>query len=95
MQYNWEELVSEMASRTGRTKVHCDEAISDVSSMLSDLLSEGNNIYLKDFGKFEVVDCKKKIGRNPKTNEEIIIPERKKIKFVVSKNLKKKVEILS
>lgn len=36
---------------------------------------------ITDFGVFEIKTCASRNGVNPKTQEKIVIPERKKIKF--------------
>ena len=50
---------------------------------------KNNNLVLKNIGSFKLVNKKERLGRNPKTNEEYLISERKSIKFIVSKNLSK------
>jgi nucleoid DNA-binding protein len=44
----------------------------------TDYLAEGYRLEFRDFGVFEVIERKQKIGRNPKKpEEEIIIPSRR------------------
>ena len=50
-----------------------------------------NNFTLKNIGTFKIRYKKERIGRNPKTKESFIIKERKSISFVVSKNLRYKI----
>ena len=60
---------------------------------MSETLNEGNRLEFRDFGVFEVVERKQKIGRNPKNAAvPIVIPARKAIKFTPGKNMRKKIE---
>lgn len=52
----------------------------------TDYLAEGYRLEFRDFGVFEVVERKQKIGRNPKKpEEEIIIPPRRVAKWFPGK----------
>ena len=53
-------------------------------------LTDGRRIELRGFGTFFVKKIKEKFSaRNPKTGELIYIPEKNKVRFRASKNLKK------
>src|ERR1700691_5983962 len=59
----------------------------------TEYLAEGYRLEFRDFGVFEVVERKQKIGRNPKKPEEpIIIPARNAVKFTPGKRMRKLVE---
>lgn len=66
--------------------------VSAVINAISDLLLEADpeiRIELRDFGVFEVKKTKAKPkARNPKTNETVFIPSRRKTHFKPSKRLK-------
>lgn len=50
-------------------------------------LREGNKVTLVGLGTFRVTDCKARVGRNPKTNEPVDIPAKKKISFKGAKGV--------
>jgi len=50
-------------------------------------LRGGNNIEIRGFGSYKVATRKARIGRNPKNSEPIQIPEKKAIKWKMSKIL--------
>ena len=50
---------------------------------------KNNDLVLKNIGTFRLLKKNERIGRNPKTKEEFLISRRKSIKFIVSKNLSK------
>ncbi len=57
-------------------------------------LIKSNKIKISSFGTFKVINKKKRIGRNPKTKEEVIITPRKVVKFSSSLLVKKKLNSL-
>ena len=60
---------------------------------MTDSLSDGNRLEFRDFGVFEVVERKQKIGRNPKNaSVPIIIPARMAVKFTPGKKMRRLIE---
>ncbi len=76
--------------------VHPNEVRNIIQAFLdamTECLSKGDRLEFRDFGVFEIVKRKQKIGRNPKNaGVPIIIPERSAVKFTPGKNMKKIVE---
>lgn len=61
---------------------------------MTDTLSNGDRLEFRDFGVFEVVERKQKIGRNPKNaSVAIVIPARKAVKFTPGKKMRKLIEV--
>jgi len=60
---------------------------------MTECLKEGDRLEFRDFGVFEVVERKQKIGRNPKkADEPIVIPARNAVKFTPGKKMRKLIE---
>tara|TARA_B100001063_G_C16451007_1_gene398311 strand:+ start:243 stop:524 length:282 start_codon:yes stop_codon:yes gene_type:complete len=60
------------------------------SKSLLSALREGKSVEIRDFGRWHCKILKENFNaRNPATNELIYKPERVKVRFKVSKNLKK------
>ncbi len=60
---------------------------------MTDCLSQGERLEFRDFGVFEVVKRKQKIGRNPKNAAiPIVIPARPAVKFTPGKKMRKLIE---
>lgn len=60
---------------------------------MTDSLKDGERLEFRDFGVFEVVQRKQKIGRNPKkADEPIVIPARFAVKFTPGKKMRELVE---
>lgn len=76
--------------------VHPNDVRNVVQSFLdamSDCLAKGDRLEFRDFGVFEIVVRKQKIGRNPKNAAvPIVIPARAAVKFTPGKKLKKMIE---
>ena len=86
-------LINEIAHKLG---IHPNEVRLVLQSFLDGMthyLADGDRLEFRDFGVFEVVERKQKIGRNPKNaSVPIIIPERKAVKFTPGKKMKSQVE---
>lgn len=76
--------------------VHPNDVRNVIQSFLdamTDYLSKGDRLEFRDFGVFEIVERKQKIGRNPKNaSVPIVIPARLAVKFTPGKNMKKRIE---
>ena len=55
---------------------------------MSEALSRGENIEIRGFGTYKVAKRKARIGRNPRTGEQIQIAASQKVKFLPAKALK-------
>lgn len=76
--------------------VHPNDVRNVIQSFLdamTDYLAKGDRLEFRDFGVFEIVERKQKIGRNPKNAAvPIIIPARLAVKFTPGKKMKKLIE---
>ena len=70
------------------TKKEIGEFVDTTFDIIKQALKSGEKIKISGFGNFEVKNKKERIGRNPKTNEEIKIPPRKVVTFKTSQVLK-------
>ena len=52
---------------------------------IAESLRKGDNIEIRGFGVFKIITRKARIGRNPKNSESVQIPEKKAIKWKMSK----------
>ena len=67
--------------------------VSSVLEEISATLERGELVRLSTFGTFVVAQKGERLGRNPKTGEEVIIPPRRVLKFRPSGRLKEKVNV--
>ena len=73
----------------GLPKKDCIELVSDILDIIVEGLQNSGKVKIHNFGTFNVRIKKSRIGRNPKTKEEVMISERKVISFKASKNVLK------
>lgn len=85
------DLVDQVAERTGMTKKDSTRAVEALFDTIREELQNGGKVQLVGFGSFEVKQREARIGRNPKTMEEIKIPARRVPVFRPGKELKESV----
>ena len=64
-----------------------EKIISIILAGINDALNRGQNFEARGFGSFKLTARKARIGRNPKNSEPVQIPEKKAIKWKMSKIL--------
>ena len=88
---NKAELVSAVAEKTGMSKKDSEKAVNAAFDTITEALAAGDKVQLVGFGAFEVKERGARIGRNPKTKEEIENPASRVASFKVGKALKEAV----
>lgn len=89
---NKSELISEVASKCGITKVQAEKQVNEVFAIISAELEAGNDVSLFGFGNFKVKDRAARTGVNPATNQPMSIPATKAVTFKAAKVLKDAVD---
>ena len=85
---NKTELVAAIADKAEISKKDSEKALKAFEDAVMEELTNNGKVQLVGFGTFEVTERKPRVGRNPKTNEEIQIPGGKAPKFKAGKALK-------
>ncbi|MEM8636134.1 MAG: HU family DNA-binding protein [Pseudomonadota bacterium] len=85
---NKNELIAEVAAKTGMTKAVAGEAVDATFDAISTSLKEGAEVKILGFGNFSVSERAATTGRNPRTGETIQIAASKSPKFKAGKGLK-------
>lgn len=70
------------------SKNDVNNVVSSVFNLIEGYLQNGEDVTIQSFGKWSVVTKKARKGRNPKTGAELMIPEKKSVKFAVSSKIK-------
>lgn len=86
-----QELVDKVNAAVGGdiSKKATAELIDHIFGALSDGLVNGDGrVFIPGFGTFQVKERKARVGRNPRTGEEIKIPASKSVGFKVAAGLK-------
>ena len=74
------------------TKADAERKLDAVLDLFEEVLVKGEEINFIGWGKFEVKETAARVGRNPKTGEEVQIPAKKVVKFKAGKGLADKVD---
>ncbi len=87
------DIIKKLKKKHPNLKLSQIESILDiVFDTISKSLIENKPVELRNFGRYSVKTIKAKHNaRNPKTNEIIYVPEKKKISFKMSKHLKEEI----
>ena len=74
---NKTQLVDAIVAKTGMKKKDADAALSAAVEAIAEALANAEKVQISGLGSFEVKTRAQRTGRNPKTQEEITIPESK------------------
>lgn len=78
---NKSELVKTIAARAGLTQTQAGHALDAFCATVIDELAKGGEVNIVGFGAFSVAERAKRIGRNPKTGEALIIAAHRSLKL--------------
>lgn len=85
---NKQELIAEVAQRTGLTKKDASNAVFAVLEAIKNALAKKEPVRLIGFGTFDVKERAARKGRNPRTGAELEIPARTAVVFRPANALK-------
>ena len=85
---NKTELIAAVAEKADLSKKDAEAAITAAVHAITAALKDGDKVQLVGFGSFEVKTRAARVGRNPKTGEEIPISEARLPVFKAGKALK-------
>ena len=82
------ELTKSVAIKTGATQKDAAVYVDAVIESIKDGMIEDGKVQIVGFGTFEVKERAEREGRNPATNQPMLIPATKVLKFKAGKALK-------
>lgn len=86
------ELVDELATKTGLTKVDVRKVITEFQESVISAVSEGRSVTLTRFVSFTPQIREESPWTNPATGEPTIIPEKQVVKLTALEYFKERVE---
>ena len=89
---NKTELILRIAEETGFSRKNVELGLNAAINLITKALEDGDKVQLVGFGSFEVKKRAARVGRNPKTVEDIPIPATKVPVFKAGKALKDAVD---
>lgn len=88
---NKSELIASISEKSSLTKKDAEAALKGFIQSVEETLEQGDKVQLVGFGTFETRKRAARVGRNPRTKEEINIPESTVPVFKAGKEFKDKV----
>ncbi|CAJ0883889.1 Integration host factor subunit beta [Ralstonia sp. LMG 32965] len=87
------ELVEKLAARFPQLLLRdADIAVKTILDAMSDALADGHRIEIRGFGSFGLNRRPPRVGRNPKSGEKVLVPEKRVPHFKAGKELRERVD---
>ena len=85
------DLAEAVYESVGLSRTESAELVERFLDIIGDALVQGENVKLSSFGSFQVRSKNQRIGRNPKTGEEVPITPRRVLVFRASNIMKSRI----
>ena len=85
---NKAELIAAVAEKADLSKKDAEKAVNAAVDAITDALKKGDKVQIVGFGAFDVKERAARVGRIPRTKQEITIPASKVPQFKAGKALK-------
>ena len=80
-----------MYNQVGLSRTKSEQAVDSLLEVIKRTLEDGEDVLISGFGKFCVKEKGKRRGRNPHTGEDLMLTERRVVRFMCSPVLRDKV----
>ncbi len=89
------ELIARLAERYPQLVAKdADFAVKTILDAMTDALARGQRIEIRGFGSFSLNRRPPRIGRNPKSGEKVMVPEKRVPHFKPGKDLRERVDAM-
>jgi integration host factor subunit alpha len=85
------DLIDATYNRVDLPKTKSAQVIESLLEIIKKTLENDEDVLISGFGKFCVKEKRKRKGRNPQTGEDLILAERRVVRFKCSGRLRDKV----
>lgn len=86
------DIVLKVSNETNLTQVDVKNIVQKTFDSITEGLERGETVELRNFGVFKVKERRGRIGRNPRTGEEVKVPEKRVVIFKPGLILKQNVK---
>ena len=88
---NKADIVKAVSEMTELSKHESEKAVAATLEAITMSLAKGEQVKISGFGSFETKERAGRVGHNPRTGEEVVIPASRVISFRAGKALKETV----
>jgi integration host factor subunit alpha len=85
------DIIEAIRNQNGYSLKQSSEVTELLLEIIKQTLESGEDVMISGFGKFQVKDKKERRGRNPATNEDLMLPPRKVVTFKSSGKLRNQI----
>ncbi len=85
------DIVEAIQMKNGYSRKQSTKVTEILLEIIKKSLESGEDVMISGFGKFQVKTKKQRRGRNPATNEGLIIPPKRVVTFKSSNKLKTRI----
>ena len=82
------DIVDAIYEKTDRNRAEVKNVVETLLRIMKQAVKKDHALLISGFGKFEAYDKTARKGRNPQTDETIILPPRKVVVFRVSRKFR-------
>lgn len=82
------DIVDSIYEKSDRNRAEVKGFVETLLRIMKQAVKKDHALLISGFGKFEAYDKKARKGRNPQTDETIILPPRKVVVFRVSRKFR-------
>ena len=83
------DMVARLEAKTKLDKSVCRKVLQTFLDEVAETLKGGDRVEFRHFGVFAPVARKGRVGRNPKTGAEVVVPPRIGVRFRTGQTLRK------
>jgi integration host factor subunit alpha len=85
------QIINAIADQVGFPKNHSSEIFETLLEIIKKALESGEDVMISNFGRFCVKEKKARRGRNPATNESMMLKPRRVVTFKCSGKLRERI----
>ena len=85
---NKKQLIGKIAASMNQSKADAERTFDGITNIILECLKGDEQVKIAGFGTYKVAKRKARIGRHPRTGEQIQIGASQKVKFLPAKALK-------
>ena len=78
---NKSQLINAVVEQTSLTKNEVKKVVDTLFAIAEENLQKGEKVVISGFGVFSVAQVAERVGRNPRTGEQVRSPARRNVRF--------------